>query len=158
MTQTVFRIGTVTETYSADDRTGMGAFTTGGRWNQKGTHLLYCADSRSLCCLETLVHIEDDPLPMNRFVVEYEIPDDIWDARQVLTHVTAPGGWDALPRGIVSMEFGTKWANAMGEAVLVVPSIIVPEESNILLNPLHPDMKRISAKIIRRWTYDFRLR
>ncbi|MDC7684382.1 RES family NAD+ phosphorylase [Asticcacaulis sp. BYS171W] len=157
MSHVVWRIGTVTPDYSADDKTGIGASKTGGRWNYKDTRLIYTAESRALCCLETAVHIETE-LPFNRFLVAYEIPDDIWAARQVLTDTTAPKGWDASPAGLPSMAYGTNWVKSGAEALLVVPSIVVPEESCILINPEHHDMARIDVEIVRKWFYDPRLR
>ena len=158
MSQAIWRIGTVTPAWSADDTTGIGAYITGGRWNYKDTHMLYCAETRAMCCLETLVHLVDDPLPFNRFLVRYDIPDEVWDARAIIDVDTAPGGWDALPYGMPSMKYGTNWARHGAQAVHVVPSVVIPEETNVLLNPAHPDMKRITATIVRRWTYDTRLR
>lgn len=157
MSQIVWRIGTITPDYSADDRTGIGASITGGRWNQKDTRLIYTAETRALCCLETAVHIETE-LPFNRYLVSYEIPDDVWDARKILTDQTAPKGWDASPCGLPSMAYGTAWAKSGEQALLVVPSIIVPEESCVLINPGHADMAGIKVEIVRKWFYDPRLK
>lgn len=157
MSHVVWRIGAVAADYSADDRTGIGASKTGGRWNHKATHLIYTAETRALCCLETAVHIETE-LPLNRYLVAYDIPGDIWKARKILTHKTAPKGWDAYPAGVPSMAYGTSWAKAGEEALLVVPSIIVPEEACVLINPKHSDMSRIEVSIVRKWLYDHRLK
>lgn len=152
----VWRIGTDTKDYVADDMSGAGAKATGGRWNPIGTPVMYTASSPALACLETLVHLGAGSLPMNRYLIEITIPDGVWKRRQELDparHV----GWDAIPEGRVSLEAGSGWIAAAMSAVLVVPSVVVPEDTNILINPAHPDAKKIKASKRRKWIYDFRL-
>jgi RES domain-containing protein len=107
--------------------------------------------------METLVHLGAGGLPLNRYLVSVEIPEAIWRRRQILPLQTAPVGWDALPTGKVSLDFGDAWLTALASALLVVPSIVVPEESNILINPQHPNASGLSVKKIRKWRYDERL-
>jgi RES domain-containing protein len=143
--------------YPASDLSGTGAKITGGRWNHKGTPLVYCSTNVALTVFETLnAIISGGAFPYNRFLVEIDIPDDVWHA--AVDGFTAPvGGWDALPSGYSSRKFGTDWANSRFSAVLKVPSVFVPEEMNVLINPLHPDASRISARTGKRWIYDPRL-
>ena len=68
-----------------------------------------------------------------------------------------PVGWDAEPAGRASIQFGTDWVRSGTSALLMVPSVIVPEEVNVLVNPRHPDSAGITAKKVRRWLYDPRL-
>jgi RES domain-containing protein len=152
-----WRIATDTPRYAADDLTGAGAKATGGRWNSNGNAVLYCASTIALANLETVVHLSAGALPLNRYLVRLDIPDAVWSARQELTHQTAPVGWDALPSGLVSIGFGDAWLRNLASAVLCVPSIVVPEEQNILINPAHPDAKAVTATKLRRWQYDPRL-
>ena len=154
----LWRIAADTPSYGADDLTGKGAELTGGRWNRKGTALVYASESRALACLESLVHLAGStPLPLNRYLVEIVVPDAPWGARTRFDP-TAQIGWDAEPAGLVSLDWGTQWAKE-GRAVLAeVPSIVVPEESNVLVNPRHPDAGQLTARKVRRWTYDRRLR
>ena len=156
MTVTVWRIGTDTPDYTADDMSGTGAKITGGRWNRKDTPLVYCASNIALACLETAVHLGPKGLPLNRILVKVEIPDKIWKAAQVLAN--PPVGWDALPAGMVSLDYGTKWCASKSTALLIVPSTIVPEEMNVLINPEHKDAKKLKATKVRKWTYDSRIR
>ena len=152
----VWRIGSDTPTYTADDAGGRGAELTGGRWNRVGTPLLYTSSSRALACLETVVHLAGGvPLPLNRYLVEVSIPDAVWNARTVFT--SAGIGWDAEPAGKVSLDWGSQWAASASSLVAEVPSVVVPEESNVLINPLHPDRGELGIRKLRRWTYDFRL-
>jgi RES domain-containing protein len=153
----VWRIATDTPTYTADDLRGLGAKTTGGRWNRAGMPVVYCAESISLAAMETLVHLGAGGLPLNRYLVSVEIPEAIWRRRQILPLQTAPVGWDALPTGKVSLDYGDAWLTSLVSAVLVVPSIVVPEESNILINPQHPDASGLRARKLKKWRYDERL-
>ena len=153
----VWRIATDTPTYVADDLSGTGAKVTGGRWNSQGVPVLYCSDTPSLACLETLVHLGTSGLPFNRFLVAIEIPDVIWNARQSESVSSLNIGWDACPTGRVSIAVGDTWLNSKLTAVLTVPSAIVPEDTVTLINPAHPDAKLITAQKIRKWIYDPRL-
>lgn len=153
-----WRIGTDTRTYQADDMNGTGAKITGGRWNSAGNALVYAASSRALACLETVVHLGGGGLPLNRYLVQLDVPDDVWKARTVLDLSAAPVGWDALPEGMVSLSYGDSWLASHATAILLVPSIVVPEEQNILINPAHPDAALIKATKVRKWLYDSRLK
>lgn len=155
--RTAWRIATDTPEYTADDLSGAGAKATGGRWNRPGTPMLYAASSIALACLETLVHLGARGLPLNRYLVRIDIPDDLWERAPVLTCATAPVGWDAIPAGRTSLDAGEGWAGARTSAVLLVPSIVVPEEQNVLINPAHPDAARLACAKLRRWQYDARL-
>ena len=159
MGQTVWRIGTDTPDYGAADRSGKGAEQTGGRWNRVGTPVLYASSSRALACLETLVHLSgSEPLPLNRYLVEITIPQAAWKARRMFDRGNpAHVGWDAEPAGLVSLDWGTGWLDSKESLVAVVPSIIVPEEENVLLNPSHPDAEKLHVAKQRKWTYDLRL-
>ena len=157
MTIAAWRIATDTPSYVAEDMTGAGAKLTGGRWNRAGTAAVYCSSSIALACLETVVHLNAGALPFNRYLVRIDIPDDVRAGAEVLTAAAAPVGWDALPPGKVSLDFGEDWIARKKTALLLVPSAIVPEESNILINPAHPEASRIVAAKTRRWLYDPRI-
>lgn len=153
----VWRIAPDAPDYGADDLSGKGAEKTGGRWNRKGTAVLYCSSTIALACLETLVHLAgSEALPLNRYLVMIAIPPSAWRDRAILgsgEHI----GWDSEPPGIVSVNWGSNWMGSVKSLVAEVPSVVVPEESNILINPLHRDAKRLRARKVRRWTYDPRL-
>lgn len=156
MSQSVWRIATDATAYLADDLSGKGAEQSGGRWNTKGSPVVYCATTRALACLETVVHFNAGGLPLNRYLVETVIPDDVWNAAESL----AAGdlvGWDAQPASKTSLDFGDDWLASKRSALLRVPSVIVPEEYNLLINPQHPAAKSITARKVRKWLYDHRL-
>lgn len=152
----VWRIGVETATYKANDTSGLGAKNTGGRWNRIGTALVYTSSSRALACLETTVHLNTLTLPLNRYLVRFDIPDNIWKKRETLLADKIDVGWDALPPGQTSLDIGDKWVTENRSCLLEVPSVIIPEELNILINPAHPDAKAITATTVRKWLYDTR--
>lgn len=153
----VWRIAIDTQDYSADDCSGIGAKLTGGRWNRAGLAVLYCASTPSLACLETLVHLGTGSLPLNRYLVSIDIPDAVWARREIHSPGTLPAGWDALPAGNVSLDFGDRWIKSGRTSVLAVPSIVVPEEPAVLVNPRHPESRGVTATKTRKWLYDPRL-
>ena len=157
MNRSVWRIGTDTPDYLADDLAGEGARRSGGRWNGSGTAMVYAAESRALACLETIVHLNAGGFPSNRYLVDVVIPDDVWAAAEILDAAALPVGWDAAPAGAVSIDTGTAWVSSARSALLIVPSVIVPEERNILINPHHRDAARLTARKLRKWLYDPRL-
>jgi hypothetical protein len=71
----------------------------------------------------------------------------------IMSHV----GWDALPAGLVSLNWGTQWLRSCKSLVAEVPSIVVPDEFNVLINPSHPGAAKLIAKEVRRWNCDARL-
>lgn len=157
MARYVWRIAADTPDYGADDLSGKGAEKTGGRWNRKGTPLIYASASIALACLETLVHLAGGvPLPLNRYLVRIPISPTAWRKR-ALFDPSAHVGWDAEPPGLVSMDWGTQWARSAFSLIAEVPSVVVPEESNILINPAYTGTTRLAVLKLRRWSYDLRL-
>ena len=77
-------------TYEADDLSGAGAKATGGRWNAVGLAVVYTSQTRALACLETVVHLNAGGLPLNRYLVEITIPDDLWTSAQMTTQASLP--------------------------------------------------------------------
>ena len=141
MSVSLWRIAPDARTYAADDLTGT-----------------YTASSRALACLETVVHLNASGLPLKRYLIEVDLPDDLWASAEVASPFTLAVGWDAEPAGHVSIDHGSDWVANKRSAVLRVPSVIVPEEENVLINPSHADASRITARKVRRWLYDPRLR
>jgi RES domain-containing protein len=109
--------------------------------------------------LETVVHLAGGlPLPLDRSLVRIDVPDAVWDARDVWSAAVLEPGWDADPPSAVSIGLGDAWLAGKGACLLQLPSAIVPEDWNVLLNPMHPDAATIAAVRVRAWRYDLRLR
>ena len=152
MTTVVWRIAVEAPAYAANDLSGAGAKATGGRWNSVGTPMLYCSANIALATLETLSFIRTGSLPFNRYLVRIEVPGPVWEMREVLSPL--PAGWDAIPSGLTSRKAGDQWVASRRSPLLAVPSVIVPDECNVLINPLHPAIARVVATTVRRWVYD----
>jgi RES domain-containing protein len=90
------QIAADTPDYLADDLSGKGAEISGGRWNRKGTAVCYAASSRALACLESVVHLAKSPLPLNRHLVEIEVPKEVMDGAIVFTKSMRPGAPERL--------------------------------------------------------------
>jgi len=152
----VWRIAAETRKYSADDLSGGGAAANPGRWNDDGQAVVYAAESRAVAALETVAHVDDGGLPLTRFLVHIEVPDAAWSARDALDEITlsatAPN-WDAIPGGHASVSIGAEWLRAKRSLVLTVPSVIIPEECIVLLNPGHLDASKLKPKIVRRFDF-----
>jgi RES domain-containing protein len=144
------------EKYLVTTLTGTGAaMTEGYRWNSINTYLVYTAASRALATLEVSVHLDlSEDLPADRFYVEIDIPDDI-DILE-LREDDLPENWDTKPPALETQYIGDDFVRQNEAAVLKVPSAIVPPEYNYLINPNHPDSKRIKVVSTKRLTFDSR--
>ncbi len=149
-----WRVAAETRRYRANDLSGLGAAANPGRWNAFGEAVVYAAQTRSLAVLETAAHVDDGAFPLNRFLVEIEVPDALWDARKVTDPNTLNPAWAAIPCGMASVDHGSAWIRSARSLILLVPSVIVPEEFVVLINPAHADARRLSATNRRSFEYD----
>jgi RES domain-containing protein len=116
---------------------GEGSRLYGGRWNNKGIAIVYAAATRSLAMLEILVHMRNTqqtvpPIPYMLFPASF-------DERLIeeLPSSSLPADWDLEPPTDSTKSIGDEWVSAASSPVLSVPSVIVPEERNYILNPGH---------------------
>ena len=130
---------------------------TGGRWNAKDVPVIYASSTQALACLETVVHLGAGGLPLNRYLVRLEISDAVWVEAENVELTALPIGWDSEPPGRISIDFGTAWLTSLRSPLLIVPSAIIPDELNVLINPRHPASAGITAAKVRKWLYDPRL-
>lgn len=152
----LWRIAQEHPSFPADDLSGAGAGISGGRWNSPGNPMVYASTSIALALLETVVHLSGPPV-WNRYLVEIEVPDEIWIAAERVLPEQLPG-WDAIPAGVSSISFGDRWLGAARSALLRVPSVVVPREENALIHPHHPDTARLGVRKLERVLYDPRFR
>jgi RES domain-containing protein len=142
------------EKYLDNALKGIGAaLTEGYRWNSLNTFLVYTAESRSLATLEISVHLDlTEDLPTDRYYVEIDIPEDV-DILE-LSFEDLPDNWDAKPPVIETQFIGDDFVTQNQAAVLRVPSCIVQQEFNYLINPNHPDAKKIKVVSIQKLIFD----
>lgn len=122
---------------------GIGAsMSKGFRWNSFNTKLVYTAESRALALLEVSVHLDlSEDLPNDRYFVEISIPDHTPILEVKIEDL--PADWNAKPPTFATQVIGDDFVFQNEAAVLKVPSSIVPQEFNYLINPAHPHSKRI---------------
>ncbi len=150
----LWRIATETRCYPATDLSGKGAALSPGRWNSESEAVVYSACTIALAVLETAAHINDAGLPLDRYLVEIEVPAAVWRARITLAAHKLSPQWDAIPAGMASASVGGAWLADQKSALLLVPSVIVPEEYTGLINPAHPHASAISARAVRKLEYN----
>lgn len=121
---------------------GRGAKDYGGRWNSKGTAVVYTSGSTALAMLEVLVHVQSQEL-LRRYVL-FEVCFD----ESLVTTLDVdrlPREWRRSPPPAAVQQLGDRWVRSGESAVLRVPSVIAPNEWNYLLNPAHTDFGRIAV-------------
>jgi RES domain-containing protein len=137
------------------DLSGVGARIAGGRWNVKGTAVLYTAESRALATVEYLVHVPIAIIPMNLRMAAIDVPDAA--PRIAVATNDLPTDWNRYPPPPELATIGTDWILKNSHLLLYVPSAVVPGEHNVLINPFHPDMKHVKIVNVEVYKFDKRL-
>ena len=148
---TVWRM--VTVRFAGSAFSGEGARLYGGRWSSKGIALVYTAASQSLATLEMLV--QDSPLRAHYVMIPARIPQAVTIER--LKAQELPANWRDIALREELQAIGAQWVQKKTSAVLAVPSAVIPDETNYLLNPLHADFKRIEIGKPQKFITDLRL-
>lgn len=137
------------------DLNGEGARKFGGRWNSKGSAILYTSETESLAALETLVHTSISTMPSDLSLLILSVPDNISADKIEVNQL--PSGWRNYPAPNQLTAMGSKWIESDSSLLLKVPSVLVQSEMNILINPNHSNADKLSIKEIRPFTFDMRL-
>lgn len=127
----------------------------GGRWNHKGVGVVYASESRSLATVEFLVHVSIPYIPSALSIASVEIPDRI--RPKTVSMSMLPNDWRDYPAISRLMDIGTKWILSNASLMLKVPSSVVEHEFNILINPLHHDMRHVKIIHVEDYQMDKRL-
>jgi RES domain-containing protein len=135
---------------------GVGGRYRSGRWNVKGRATVYCAGSAALAILERLVQVDPELLPADLMLARIEIPVAV-GIEAIESFASLPRRWQSLAALSITRRIGSSWLAAKSAAVLRVPSAIVPEESNFLLNPAHPEYPPLAVQARRGFRFDSRL-
>ena len=126
------------------------------RWNPKDTKVIYTAGTRALACLENVVHRSSLGLKENFRTVLVEFPDDL-EMVEISASTLLPS-WREYKHYPYTQKIGEQWIRARLAPVLKVPSAIIPEENNYLINPLHKDFGRIKYLGIEPFDFDERIK
>jgi RES domain-containing protein len=133
--------------------TGEGAARFGGRWNSRGRPVVYTSWSKSLAALEILVHL-NPPLPFTYLALQIEFEERLVTR---LASAALPSDWRLEPPPPSTKQVGDAWLRARDSAILAVPSVIIPDEANYLLNPGHPEFHQITIGRPEPFMFDPRL-
>jgi RES domain-containing protein len=137
------------------DRQGTGARLSGGRWNSPGMAALYAGLTPEIAAMEKLVHT-GDIMPSDLVLARLELPDD--EAPYLRYDVAdLPKGWDALPSSTAAIALGDQFLLGISHLGLIVPSAVMPEAFNMLLNPNHPAFAEVKMQLVRAFEFDSRL-
>ncbi len=126
----------------------------GGRWNHRGTPLVYLAESIALATLEVLVHLQDTNMLSKYALVQFSFRASLV---QELPREHLPEDWAVFPHPLSTRTIGEQWVVRGSSALLKVPSAVSPREANYLLNPRHPDVEKVEVGSALVHTFDPRL-
>jgi RES domain-containing protein len=133
-----------------NDLSGAGARLFGGRWNSVGKPMIYLASTRSLAILEILVHLSATMFPGDFCIAEIKVPDD---SIKELPIKSLPANWQDILPPIELKKTGDDFLKQQEALLLKVPSAIIAEEFNYLLNPMHPAMSKV--KLVKQLPFNF---
>jgi RES domain-containing protein len=135
--------------------TGYGAEKTGGRWNYKGHSIIYTSENLSLAALELFVHVSPGAIPADLISIRGKLPDSI--SAEEINESDLPKDWREYPAPAELQTIGTDWLKGRTSLVLIVPSAINSLEKNILLNPAHPEIKKLNVGSGQQFQFDPRM-
>lgn len=135
---------------------GVGGLMVSGRWHRRGRPILYTASSAALAALEVLVHVEPLQAPDDLRLLGLDLPDEL--TLEELVPALLPEDWRSVPAPESTQSIGNAWLERRSSVALRVPSVVVPMETNVLLNPRHPDMTRVRISSNEAFRFDSRLR
>lgn len=139
----------------ADDLSGTGARLNGGRWNNVGTSMVYLTSSKSLAVLEVLVHLSFDLMPEDFYMATYDVPME--ETLEIEAH-KLPSDWKEIPHQNCTRSIGDRFIKDAEFFLCKVPSIIINDEFNYLLNPAHPSMGKVKLVNLESFVFDARLK
>jgi RES domain-containing protein len=117
--------------------------------------VVYTSSALSLAILELLVHTDPDLVPNDLHAFEIDVPGSL--TPETLDSAALPSNWRDIPNHPACRTLGDDWVHRRKYAMLGVPSAVVPEELNYLINPAHPDTAQIKVVRSRAFSFDERL-
>jgi RES domain-containing protein len=147
----VFRLSA---TIYASDLSGRGAEQAGGRWNNKGTALVYTSESRALAMLEVAVHLPLGIMARDYSLITIQLPEEPVSS---IYESSLPPDWKAWPPPVSTRSIGEQFVKKADHLILKVPSALVPGEFNFLINPKHPKASALKILSIHPFVFDSRM-
>ncbi|MGM9508739.1 RES family NAD+ phosphorylase [Larkinella sp. GY13] len=126
------------------------------RWNSRGQFVIYTAATRALACLENVVHLSGEGLLADFRVMVIDLPDHL--QIETISPDQLPPDWFTFQNYFVCQQIGNDWLQNSRSPVLKVPSAIIPNEWNYLLNPGHPDFSQIDLIQAEPFVFDPRIK
>lgn len=139
----------------ADTLSGKGAALKGARWNSVGVEIIYTAANRSLAMAEVAVHFTLATLPADYVMITIFISDDV--SLQKINVTDLPTGWNTFPHPSNTQAIGDQFIADNKFCVLQIPSAVTQGDYNLLINPNHPDFKRIKIIATEKFPFDKRI-
>ena len=139
----------------AEDLSGRGAELSGGRWNSKGVALVYTSESRALSTTEIAVHTPLGIIPDDYKLISIEIPDKVKILE--LKIIDLSKDWKSIPYKSSSQQLGNNFVKEEKYLIMKVPSAVVQDEFNYLINPKHKDINKIKIIKVEDFGFDERL-
>lgn len=149
----VFRV--LRAAYARTPFDGEGAYRYGGRWSSPGTRLVYTSEHQSLAMLEYFVHLDSEDAPDDLVLATADIPDGI--SREQLQARDMPAFWRETPAPPELAQIGDEFLKKAENCLLLVPSALAMNENNWLINPQHPEFKKIALRAMEPLRYDPRM-
>ena len=134
---------------------GKGAALKGARWNSVGVEMIYTAANRSLAMAEVIVHFTLATIPDDYVMITIFIPDDAAVFQLPATHL--PPDWNVWPHSISTQVIGDRFMAENKFALLKTPSAVTKGDHNLLINPFHPDFKRMQIIDTQKFPFDKRI-
>ena len=141
--------------YARNPFDGEGAYRYGGRWSSSGTRLSYASEHQSLAMLEYFVHLDVDDSPVDLVLAAAEVPDDL--AREQVETGDLPANWRESAAPPELARLGDEFVQRGENCLLLVPSVLAPNENNWLINPAHTDNEKIVVREVEPLSYDPRM-
>jgi len=134
---------------------GEGAYRYGGRWSSPGTRVSYASENQSLAMLEYFVHLDKDDPPGDLVLATAEVPDEV--QREKISPEDLPANWRDAAAPPALARVGNGFVARGEHCLLLVPSVLAPEENNLLINPAHADFGKITIHRLQPLQYDARM-
>jgi RES domain-containing protein len=149
------RVWRISRQPHAASLTGTGGLYVSGRWHHRGRPIVYTSATPSLAALEVLVHVDPGLAPADLRLIEIAVPDGV--AIETCDPTRLEANWQTFPPPVTLQDFGSQWLADLRTPVLSVPSAVLAVERNYIINPAHPEARRIRLAQEQAFSFDPRL-